>query len=304
MMRDAVKDKAWFDQWIAYDIERLKKMAVVKAQSEGDRGYEPQYVFEIGSKNLYLLLRRYSRGDAIGELSQYFSPLLDAWEEAERLGQAVWSPEIQVSRHSWKVNFDHYIDCFWLVGLALALEIGDTNWQRLLTLIDLGENEGTDELLDRVIARRQPGRRIGKGLCYPRPYQHLLDAVNAPAPQQPALLKAFVKHWYKELDRLPKKGLSRDTAMYERPYWYAYHDVEGAYFGYWCIEAVAAVKAFDLDDTTCLGLPHYPGDLLRLNAPITHLRPINQIQAKAKIGIAPPETMADKLRRWAYAPKP
>jgi hypothetical protein len=33
--------------------------------------------------------------------------------------------------------------------------------------------------------------------------------------------------------------------MYERPYWYTYGDVNfegGAYFGRWCVKAVAAVK--------------------------------------------------------------
>ena len=44
----------------------------------------------------------------------------------------------------------------------------------------------------------------------------------------------------------------------------------GSYFGRWCIEAVAAVKAFGLDDSLCLGHEHYPGDLLRPDGPSTH----------------------------------
>jgi hypothetical protein len=44
----------------------------------------------------------------------------------------------------------------------------------------------------------------------------------------------------------------------------------GSYFGRWCIEAVAAVKAFGLDDSLCLGHEHYPGDLLRPNEATTH----------------------------------
>ena len=44
----------------------------------------------------------------------------------------------------------------------------------------------------------------------------------------------------------------------------------GNYFGSWCIEGIAAVKAFDLDDNLCLGHKHYPGDLLRPNEPTTH----------------------------------
>lgn len=59
-------------------------------------------------------------------------------------------------------------------------------------------------------------------------------------------------------------------------WWYVYgdpvkHPLEmGSYFGRWCIEAVAAVKVFGLDDSLCLGHEHYPGALLRPDGPSTH----------------------------------
>ncbi len=72
------------------------------------------------------------------------------------------------------------------------------------------------------------------------------------------LLLAFVEHWYPELNRRGK----------QQPWWYVYGDpvkhpleMEG-YFGRWCFEAVAAVKAFGLDDSACIGHEHYPADLL------------------------------------------
>lgn len=299
-MRDSLKDQAWFDQWIMYDIKHIDEVIERRKVPAVDKSYEPQHVYKLSNDFHRLILSRYSRGDAIEELAQYFEPLLNCWEEAERLGKGVWTPEQQHTRHAWKVNLDHYIRCFWLVGLALAFEIEDAQWQRLLVLIG---NEGEDELLDRVIASRQPGRRIGIGLCHPKPYQRLLDAINAPSPKQAALLRVFVENWYKELDRLPKPGLSRDTAMYERPYWYEYHDIEGAYFGYWCIEAVAAVRAFSLDDNACLGLPNYPGDLLRPQGPSTHPQPTKRTQTDAMAVVARPDSLGDKLRRWMFAPK-
>ncbi|WP_235501243.1 DUF1911 domain-containing protein [Hydrogenophaga sp. Root209] len=174
--------------------------------------------------------------------------------------------------------------------MALALEISDEYWQRLLALIG---NEGEDELLDRIIASRCPGRRIGIKLCHPKPYQRLLDTINAAPDQQPRLLADFVRHWYEELNRPPKPGLSEMTAMYDRPYWYTYgnkglHD--SGYFGRWCIEAVAVVKAFGLDDSVCLGHEHYPGDLLRPSGPSTHLLRDTETQpqaAQSKSPIAP-----------------
>lgn len=126
--------------------------------------------------------------------------------------------------------------------------------------------EGEDELLDRVIASRQPGRTVGTKLLHKKPYARLMKAVDALKNQQAALLKDFVDHWYLELARKGKEEL----------WWYVYGDPVknplemGSYFGRWCIEAVAAVKAFGLDDSLCLGHEHYPGDLLRPDGPSTH----------------------------------
>ncbi|MCG9060157.1 DUF1911 domain-containing protein [Laribacter hongkongensis] len=270
MIRDKNGDINYWNEWVSYAAETIVDFQEIGADSSGNPSYRPQFIFEIVKKNWHQMLRLYSRGDDIKELVQYFIPLLDAWEESERLGKDVFTPQQQYTRHAWEVNLDHYIVCFWLVGLALVLELPDDPWQRLLALIG---NEGEDVLLDRIIATRQPGRKIGEVLCHPKPYQRLLKAIDSPAEQQAQLLAEFVSHWYRELDRPAKPGNAPATAMYERPYWYTYgdHNFEGgAYFGRWCIEAVAAVKAFGLDDSLCQGLEHYPGDLLRPDGPTTH----------------------------------
>lgn len=212
------------------------------------------------------MLRRYSRGDAIRELSQHFAGLLDAWELSNKLSAEICAEHKLATCRDWKFDLsdlNHYNWCFWLVGLALALEIPEDQWQRLLVLID---GEGQDELLDRIIASRQLGRRIGTRLLHNKPYHRLLKAIDAPKGLQAALLRDFVEHWYAELARKGKNEL----------WWYNYGDPvkhpleKGSYFGRWCIEAVAAVKAFGLDDSLCLGHEHYPGDLLRPDGPSTH----------------------------------
>lgn len=267
MIRDSLMNDEWWNYWIDHEIGSISKFVDEAAKPAVNPSYAPQFVYKIYQKYFILLLRRYSRGDAIRELPQYFPRLITAWEDAESLGKDVWTEKQQYTRHAWKVNLDHYIVCFWLVGLALSLNIPDDLWQRLLALIG---NEGEDALLDRIIATRQPDRRVGETLCHPIPYQRLLDAVLATPENRPVLLRAFVDKWYRELNRSPKKGLSEETAVYERPYWYNSHKLEGGYFGYWCIEAVAAVKAFGIDDSLCLGHPNYPGDLLRPDEVTTH----------------------------------
>lgn len=285
MIRDSLETREFFNKWIEFQVADIADRKKTIARPSGNPSYRPQYVFELAREHWHMLLLLYSRGDPIHDLAQYFPPILDAWEEAERLGKDVWTERQQYTRHAWAVNLDHYIICFWLLGLALALDIPDDQWQRLLALIG---NEGEDELLDRIIATRQPGRQIGSKLCHPKPYQRLLDAINAPADKQPKLLFTFVDKWYAELNRPPKKGLSEDAALYERPYWYKYHTVDGGYFGYWCVEAVAAAKAFDLDDSLCLGHPNYPGDLLRSDGPSTH--PERSADDTAETAVASPDS--------------
>jgi hypothetical protein len=264
VIRDVQLNAREWDKWIKFSTDDIADRISAIEKPSGDPSYRPQYIFNLSREYRHLMLLRYSRGDAIHALEEYFGPLIESWEEAERLGKAIWTDQQQYTRHAWKVNLDHYINCFWLVGLALTLNIPDDSWNRLIALIG---NEGEDALLDRVIASRQPMRPMGTKLCHPKPYQRLLDAVLAAPDQQAKQLRSFVDHWYAELDRPATKTM---PAMYARPYWYKYHELEGGYFGYWCIEAVAAVKAFGLDDSLCVGQPNYPGDLLRPDGPTTH----------------------------------
>ena len=264
MIRDSLTTVPHWDKWIDFLHDRINQMLKKCKETPGDPRYRPQYVFELARNHWELMLMRYSRGDAKDELPKYFSGLLDAWEESERLGKDVFTHEQQLMRRSWKLNLDFYIVCFWLVGFALALEIPDDQWRRLIDLIG---NEGEDVLLDRVIAYRDCDRKIGTELRHPQPYKRLLDAVDASASDQPKMLRLFVENWYRELDRPPKKG--GVPAIYDRPYWYGFDEnlEGGAYFGFWCVEAAAAVKAFNLDDSLCAGLKHYPWDLVHGDQP-------------------------------------
>lgn len=209
------------------------------------------------------------------DLGASFGDLLNAWELSNRLSDEICKKH-NVSRcRDWDfslTNLNHYNWCFWLLGLAILLDVPDDQWRRLLALIG---GEGEDVLLDRVITSRQSNRRVGQTLLHPKPYARLLQAIDAAKEQQAKLLREFVEHWYSELKRPPPK-IRRDPTI--EPFWHIYGDSErhqplekGSYFGRWCIEAVAAVKAFGIDDSLCLGHEHYPGDLLRPDGPTTHL---------------------------------
>lgn len=270
MMRDVLGTIDYWNKWIDFVERRELEMLEISKSPQGNPSYRAQYIYEISGHCYEQIFRRYSCGDPISELTQYFPKIIKYWEEAENLGRDVWSDSIQYTRHAWKVNLDHYMICFWLVGLALALNIPEDQWKRLLVLIG---NEGEDELLDKVIATRQVGRKIGSKLCHPKPYRRLLNAINAPLDKQPVLLREFVDQWFVELGNPATPERATQAGQHEKPYWYFYlnYDFEGgAYFGQWCVEAVAAVKALGINDELCLGHRHYPGDLLRPTGPSTH----------------------------------
>ena len=266
MIRAPSGDQTYWEERTAFLSNAIEQKIEMLSVVSVNPAYDPQFSFDLSKYHLNLILRRYSNGDPVCQLAQHFPGLLDAWELSNALAEEICRAHKLKTCRDWTfdlANLNHYNWCFWLVGLALALDIPDDQWQRLLVLID---GEGEDVLLDRVIASRQPGRKIGTKLLHKRPYARLLKAIDAPKEAQATLLKYFVDHWYAELARKGKDEL----------WWYIYGDPVknplemGSYFGRWCIEAVAAVKAFGLDDSLCLGHEHYPGDLLRPDGPTTH----------------------------------
>lgn len=275
MIRDSMGREEYWDKWTKFGEGNITKNLEQIKTSPGNPVYRPQFVWDTCREILRLMLRRYSQGDSVSEIGQLFPQLLDTWELSNDLADGVCAEHNLKTCRDWVFDLsdlNHYIWCFWVVGLALVLHISDGQWNRLLGLIG---QEGQDILLDRVIASRQASRVVGRSLLHEKPYARLLKAIDAPKEEQAILLRQFVDFWYPELNRRGK----------QQPWWYQYGDSEkhplekGSYFGRWCIEAVAAVEAFRLDDSQCLGQPNYPGDLLRPNGPSTHTP---QLETKAR----------------------
>ena len=270
MIRDPLCNKDYWDEWVSWADKAISDRLEEIKDPAGDPNYRPKYILGLSQQNWEQILRRYSRGDPIEGLEAYFQPMLDAWKQAEQLGIDVWTPEQIHIRTTWAINFDTYHYCFWLIALALLLDIPEDQWLRLVALVG---NEGEDILLDRLIASRSPDRKIGTELCFPKPFARLLAAIDAPPTKQAKLLKAFLEHWYRELGQMPKHARVPQQIPHTTLGWYnfaKYNLMGGAYFGQWCLEAAAAAKVFGLDDSLCLGHRHYPGDFLRPDGPTTH----------------------------------
>ena len=78
-MRDSIKDKCYFDDFIKEDSERIS--AFVEKLKNGQIPYaRVQRIKEkTTALQLGVFIARYSRGDELIELSKSFSPLFDSW---------------------------------------------------------------------------------------------------------------------------------------------------------------------------------------------------------------------------------
>ncbi len=261
LRRDPGFPLSYWNDRCAYLEGRIATQWNIAKGDDVDRGYLPQYVFDIAVKHLSLMLLKYSRGDEKEQILPLLAGLIDAWEQANLLGETVWTDEERRLRNAWRESLDAYNNAFNIVGFALLLGATDDQWRRLLRLVG---NEGEDALLDRVIASRQPGRRIGGHLCHPQAYMSLLAVTMAEETARSEGLASYVDGWFASLENA---GLSTLPRSFRTPWWWtACKDptlaAKGAYLGCWCVEAAAVAKVFAIDDRAVLAHPHYPGDLI------------------------------------------
>ena len=194
-----------------------------------------------------LLLLRYSLGEDVSALAKLFPELVSVWElklEFDRAGL----DKAQLGRaHNYAANRDIYQFASWMVCLGILLEASQEDFDRVVASV-----QGVDDrVLDRLIASRVPGHPISETVLWPKPFALLEAALDAPEEQRPASMLKFVKAWYTQSRKV---------------YWWGYDtlspEVAAKYFGYWCVEAAAAVAAFDIDDSVLVGNEYYPADLV------------------------------------------
>lgn len=277
MIRTSFGNKNYWNKQKLLYIEIIKNRKEELSKPSKNRNFDPEYSWSLTKDYFKFILTLYSKGETISELSEYFVGLIDAWELSNKLADELKAtlepnqgfdhrhlliaplvsddPRAHNDPRSWIFNLsniNHYNFCFWLIGLAILLDIEDNLWQRLLSLV---KGEGEDKLLDMVIASRKKDRKIGDKILHKKPYARLLKAIESKEENQAKLLLEFVDNWYVELEK--RKG--------NEELWWIMKGIPiekilemGNYFGYWCIESSVCVKIFNLDDSLCLKHQHYP----------------------------------------------
>jgi hypothetical protein len=248
MLRDSIKDKKYFDDAIA-DTDQTILRYIQRLQQPEKLSPTGRMGGAAGLCRLTLsrLEYSYSLGNTLISNKQDLIDLLKY-----RGMQQFFADDLPVQdanrRVEWeKLGFSKYKET--LTWLAFAVSTG-TNQDYFKTLFELVDNKGLDTLFDRIaIKLGDTDRLVGSKMLYAKPYQLLLDAVDAEGDRQATLMNKFMDAWY---PACVKNGF------------YETHNITNnfGYAGYWCFEAALVTLVFNLDDSGYRNHKYYPAALV------------------------------------------
>lgn len=225
-MRDSIRTKAYFDEFIAQEKERICKF-----QDKLNSGsIDDERVPLINNKIIYLktdlIIAKYSRGDSINDIKNEFEELIDMVFE--------------------KGDVSIYEDNLCLASLAYLLGVNSDKMMRLRS--KLMESETYDYLIDFVFLGSESDIDINK-ISFQREYKKLTKYIDDRTKE--TFLK-YLRGWYR-------------SHLHSSWYDSHKNEKFKLYFGYWCFEAGAIAKRLQLDDNDLQNEQYYPYDMVHFN---------------------------------------
>ncbi|GAA0824249.1 hypothetical protein GCM10009111_34900 [Colwellia asteriadis] len=244
MLRDTLKDKAYYDDYVTYSTERINRL-IKKLKSVGKLTDEVKMnnAFRLVNDSINLLHQKYSRGDDLAELKPHLLDLLEYRNWQKHYADLLPKNE-QVARIGKEELGEHKLEKLlqWL-AFAYCLDMGQDYYQQVLELI---ANQGQDGLLDNLaIAMGDTTREVATTTVFKKRFDKLYNMVVAEPAQRPALVKIYLDAWYKLYGSPDLHLMDTDT-----------------YNGYWCWEAALVVKLYNIDDSSFIDHEYYPKDLV------------------------------------------
>lgn len=225
-MRDSIRTKAYFDEFIAQEKERICKF-----QDKLNSGsIDDERVPLINNKIIYLktdlIIAKYSRGDSINDIKNEFEELIDMVCE--------------------KGDVSIYEDNLCLASLAYLLGVNSDKMMRLRS--KLMESETYDYLIDFVFLGSESDIDINK-ISFQREYKKLTKYIDDRTKE--TFLK-YLRGWYR-------------SHLHSSWYDSHKNEKFKLYFGYWCFEAGAIAKRLQLDHNDLQNEQYYPYDMVHFN---------------------------------------
>ena len=245
MLRDSRRDKDYFDKWIEYVQNRINEgVDKVYPRLEG----QAHHASNLFDNAMQLCIMKYGRGDSLSSIKDSVWQALEMREKMMSTLEGIADEKPNISEMWGKLHLYNYSDGLALLCFVLAVGGTQEDIQRTLKAFDY---TGQDILLDKVavlLGDTERSRNMATGLVFPKMYQRLLDVIDAPEEQRPALMKKFVASWYKSM---------RPAAWHNND-----QGGEGAYYGYWCFEAALLVRLLNIDDSSFRDNVYYPADMV------------------------------------------
>ena len=232
-MRTQYKDEAYFKNYILLNQDDIRYFneGLASGATRADRIAAVRR--QLFTTMLHTLIAKYSSGLPISELQEDFPAVIAAC-------QVGWQNQ------SKDIHFDNYVLILWMLSLGILLDVKTEEFEKIVSIVDGGSR--SDQLLDMLIRKKLPQRRIAGQVLYPVQFSFLSEFILTRDVQ---LLKhRLEKQWY--------------SAM-KLTYWYDNHKNKlDVFFGYWSFESAAFVKILNVDDSPLRDQQHYPFDLAHL----------------------------------------
>lgn len=206
------------------------------------------------------MMLEYTAGAPISALPAYLERLIEAYEQYQHdLARQERSAAISPLNLVWDAS--EYQEFVQVVSLCVLLQRPDL-LQRFVGLTDRAGFHGQDVLYEDLLKKALPGR-VEVEAFYHEHYRPLIESVYAQSEKDASrLLDDYCNGWYVAFASIPN-------------YWHDTHltmsETDGAYFGYWALEAAAIAYLYGIDDSAITNMV-YPRDLVehaRTMAPIS-----------------------------------
>ncbi|WDF54383.1 PoNe immunity protein domain-containing protein [Mucilaginibacter sp. KACC 22063] len=234
MLRDNLKDVNYFEEYINYQTERIKKFEALVGKVILEKGTEDRGALNglYSLQNFYLdeIKAGYSAGLPISDTLNYFREFLNI---------------------SFKFNkgltYRLVLDS---LSLSILLRVEQSEFDKLVELVK--KDDPNDYIIDFLINSRYNWGKQSSDVKFETPYKALVDVITlAQTDKQRSVerLKQYLdKEWY--------QGHS-DAGWYD-----SHKNKHNTYAGYWSWESGALVIVLGLDDSSLQDQQYYPYDMV------------------------------------------
>ncbi len=193
---------------------------------------------------------RYTAGEDMAELAKLLEEIVESYdryvEKNNEVPEEDYLPPFRIFD-----DIDTYVDFLDLICSVILLHREEL-LLKIFSWIKGSQFDGSDAVLEEILNFYFSDRPSPDDWFWDQPYRKLIEVIDAPSTERPALMKKYVKAWY--------------PAMKGKAFFWGKHEEItpefSPYFGYWAMCAAVFTYLLDIDDTSYRDEEVYPKDLV------------------------------------------